>query len=53
LTTSVLIPLIRTRFISRFYRVFFRPIARLEKISLGHKADTQEVEVVENNENSL
>ena len=53
LTTSVLIPLIRTRFISRFYRVFFRPIARLEKISLGHKVDTQEVEVVENNENSL
>ena len=53
LTTSVLIPLIRTRFISRFYRVFFRPIARLEKISLGRKADMQEVEVVENNENSL
>lgn len=53
LTTSVLIPLIRTRFISRFYRVFFRPIARLEKISLGRKADMQEVDVVENNENSL
>ena len=53
LTTSVLIPLIRTRFISRFYRVFFRPIAKLENISLGRKADVQEAEVVENKENNL
>ncbi|MBO7143254.1 MAG: cation:proton antiporter [Salinivirgaceae bacterium] len=53
LTTSILIPLIRTRFISRFYRVFFRPIGRLENISLCRKTDTQEVEVAENKEDSL
>ena len=53
LTTSILIPLIRTRFISRFYRVFFRPIGRLENISLCRKTDTQEVEVAENKEDNL
>ena len=35
LTTSILIPLIRTRFISRFYQVFFRPIPKLEKITIN------------------
>ena len=33
--------------------VFFRPIARLESISLGRKNNAQEVEVAEKEENNL
>ena len=55
LTTSVLIPLIRTRFISRFYRVFFRPIPKLDAISIAKcKADKVDSEsIIENKEGEL
>ena len=55
LATSILIPLIRTRFISRFYRVFFRPIPKLEAISIAKcKADKADSEpFVEKNEGDL
>lgn len=56
LTTSVMIPLIRTRFISRFYRVFFRPIPKLEKIAVGKGSpqnNQETAQIVENKEDSL
>ncbi|MBO7495417.1 MAG: cation:proton antiporter [Salinivirgaceae bacterium] len=56
LVTSILIPLIRTRFISRFYRVFFRPIPKLEKLAVsgrGSGSKEPDTNVVENKEDNL